>query len=46
VWAALALEACAFMTGARQEEEVLGAHLPGYRAYAERVRWRFAPLVF
>jgi protein-S-isoprenylcysteine O-methyltransferase Ste14 len=46
VWAALALEACAFMTRARQEEEVLGAHLPEYRAYLERVRWRFAPLVF
>jgi protein-S-isoprenylcysteine O-methyltransferase Ste14 len=46
VWGALALEAGALMTRARQEEELLTAHAPGYRAYAARVRWRFAPLVF
>jgi protein-S-isoprenylcysteine O-methyltransferase Ste14 len=28
------------------EERYLGAHLPGYTAYAQRARWRLFPGVF
>jgi protein-S-isoprenylcysteine O-methyltransferase Ste14 len=45
VWAAIALEAAAFALRAHQEEKLLAGRFPAYALYAQRVRWRFVPLL-